>query len=146
MQVSEEIKDFIKGYEKCRLQAYLPTKDDRPTIGYGMTFLGERPVQMGDVITQEQANKLFDIEVDHFATQVDNLVQIELTQSQFDALVSFAYNVGIANLKNSTLLKLLNAGNINEAADQFLRWNKQAGKVLNGLTKRRTAEREWFLR
>ena len=145
MKPSEEIKQFIKQYEQCRLKAYLPTKADRPTIGYGMTFVNGKPVEMGDIITPQEAEELFEEEVDHFAQQVDDLVKVEITQEQFDALVAFSYNVGIANLKSSTLLKLVNAGDTDNAALQFGRWNKQQGVVLNGLTKRREAEKNWFL-
>ena len=70
---------------------------------------------------------------------------VELTQGQFDALVSFAYNVGSRALSTSTLLKKLNAGDIKGAADEFLRWNKSGGKVMPGLTNRRKAERALFL-
>ena len=73
------------------------------------------------------------------------MVDGNMTQGQFDALCSFAFNLGIGNLKNSTLLKKLNSGDIQGAADQFLVWNKAAGKVMAGLTRRREAERTLFL-
>jgi lysozyme len=77
---------------------------------------------------------------------VDDLVKVEITQSMFDALVSFTYNVGLGSLRRSTLLRKLNEGNIQAAADQLLRWNRARGRVLPGLTRRRVAERELFLR
>ncbi len=77
---------------------------------------------------------------------VNRLVKVTLTQNQFDALVSFVFNVGSGNLQSSTLLRKLNSGDYKGAADEFLRWNKAAGKVMNGLVARRTAEREFFLK
>ncbi len=73
------------------------------------------------------------------------LVTVDLDQDQFDALVSFTFNLGAGNLQSSTLLKLLNQGEYTQAADQFLRWNKAGGRVLPGLTRRREAERALFL-
>jgi lysozyme len=147
MQASEEIQEFIKGFETLCLQSYLPTPNDRPTIGYGATvYPNGQPVQMGEVITSERAEEIFSNDMEHFSQKVEELLQIEVTQNQFDALVSFTYNVGVTNLKTSTLLKKLNASDIDGAADEFPKWNKQAGKVLKGLVKRRKAEQEWFLK
>ena len=143
---SEEIKQFIKQYEQCRLKAYLPTKADRPTIGYGMTFVNGKPVEMGDIITPQEAEELFDDAISSLSEEVNKLIGAVLTQSQYDAVLSLAFNIGLANLRHSTLLKLLNKGDKQAAADEFLRWNHQAGKVLPGLTFRRQEERELFLR
>ena len=83
--------------------------------------------------------------VNDFSKKVNKLIKVEVNQNQFDALVDFAYNVGITALANSTLLKKLNAKLYSEAADQFFRWNKANGVVLAGLTKRRNVEKELFL-
>jgi lysozyme len=83
--------------------------------------------------------------VKDFSKQVNKLIKVEVTQNQFDALVDFAYNVGVGNLASSTLLKKLNAKLYAEVAEQFLRWNKAGGVVLTGLTRRREAEKKLFL-
>jgi lysozyme len=91
------------------------------------------------------ANELLDTDLMVFVKAVNRLVTASITQNEMGALVSFAYNCGSGNLKASTLLKKLNAGNFLGAADEFLRWDKSAGKKLKGLTLRRAAERELFL-
>ncbi|MNH36694.1 Lysozyme RrrD [compost metagenome] len=80
-----------------------------------------------------------------FEPEVERLITSPLNQNQWDALVSFTYNLGAANLESSTLRRLLNAGNYASAAEQFPRWNKAGGKVLAGLVRRRAAERDLFL-
>lgn len=143
MQASPRIEAFIKGWELCRLRAFRPTRNDVPTIGWGATG---PDVQMGMVWTQLQADTRFDRDIAAFAAGVTHLIDGRpTTQGQFDACLSLSYNIGIKSFTNSTLLKLHRAGNKADAADQFLCWNKQAGKVLNGLTRRRTAERQIYL-
>jgi GH24 family phage-related lysozyme (muramidase) len=138
MTPSAKIIAFIQGYEKCRLDAYMPTKNDRPTIGWGTTGAD---VKLGMRWTQVQADDRFAADLAKFAAEVTTAIgHAPTTQAQFDALVSFAYNVGLAALNSSTLLKLHKAGENSAAKLQFGRWNKQAGVVLNGLTKRRAAE------
>ena len=114
-----------------------------PTIGYGNTFYpdGKRVSMLDKQITKEYADEIFKYVVDNFAFKVSKLIKSKVTQNQFNALVSFAYNVGIGNLEKSTLLKLVNI-NPNDAmiAKQFLRWNKAKGKELKGLTNRRIKE------
>jgi lysozyme len=105
------------------------------------------------VISQELADKFFLDDIWNFEEEVNYLLRVPVTQNQFDALVSFAYNVGsdidtdtlAEGLGDSTLLKYLNAGNLGAAADEFPKWNKAKGKILPGLTRRRKAERELFL-
>ena len=143
---------LIKGFEQCRLTAYLPTPDDVPTIGWGTTGPG---IRLGLVWTQAQADTAFAADLDRFGGTVAALLGTAgqspeaqkscTTQGQYDAMVSLAYNIGTTALRNSTLLRLHLAGRYAEAADQFLRWNKQAGKVLNGLTRRRAVERAMYL-
>jgi len=96
-------------------------------------------------ITTEQAERMLQNDIARFEPELENLVKVPLNQNQWDALMSFVYNLGSANLASSTLLKLLNAGDYARAADQFPRWNKAGGKELPGLTKRRAAEQALFL-
>ncbi|MBJ9276498.1 lysozyme [Citrobacter amalonaticus] len=104
-----------------------------------------KQVKPGMTIDQTTADRLLKTGLVSYENDVLKLVRVKLTQGQFDALVSFAYNVGSRALSTSTLLKKLNAGDIKDAADEFLRWNKAGGKVMPGLTNRRTAERDVFL-
>ncbi|MNE73430.1 Lysozyme RrrD [compost metagenome] len=96
-------------------------------------------------ISKEQAERMLLNDVQCFEPEIERLVGVPLTQNQWDALVSFTYNLGSANLGSSTLRRLLNAGDYAADADQFPRWNKAGGKVLAGLTRRREAERSLFL-
>jgi lysozyme len=149
LAVSQNCINLIKEKEGFRAQAYVDpgTKGQPITIGYGVTAqsLG-RPIKLGDTVSQQQAEEDLKLVVDNFAVQVKKLLTIDcVTQGQFDALVSFAYNVGAGNLKKSTLLKLTNAGDRIAAGDAFLDWTKAAGKVLPGLVTRRQKERELYL-
>lgn len=139
MHTSQKGLDLIKSFEGLRLSAYR-CPADIPTIGYGTTS----GVKMGDTITKERAEELLREDVKRFEAQVFRLVKVPLSQGQFDALVSFVYNLGAGNLSNSTLLRLLNAGDYAGAAAQFDRWTKAGGKVLPGLVRRRAAERALF--
>lgn len=148
MITSENGIRLIKQFEGCRLTAYPDpgTGGDPWTIGYGWTHpIDGKPVKPGMTIDQETADRLLKTGLVSYENDVLKLVRVKLTKGQFDALVSFAYNVGSRALSTSTLLKKLNAGDIKGAADEFLRWNKAGGKVLNGLTRRREAERALFL-
>ena len=114
-----------------------------PTIGYGNTFYPDgRKVTLKDAkITKKQADDIFIPIVDNFALKVLKMINKPITQNQFNALVSFAYNVGLGNLQKSTLLKLVNINpNDGNIAKEFLKWNKAAGKELKGLTNRRIKE------
>ena len=132
--------ELIKSFEGLELESYLCPAGIW-TIGYGHTG----NVRKGQKITKKEADELLDVDLSVFRKGVRNLVKVPLNQNQFGALVSFAYNVGLGNLKTSTLLRLLNEGNYTGAADQLLRWNKSKGKVLTGLVRRREAERAVFL-
>lgn len=146
MKTSSKGKAIIKQYEGFRAKPYLcPAKI--PTIGYGATYYTDgRKVKLSDpAISEADADKLLDKMLVKYEDAVNRYVQVPMTQNQFDALVSFCYNLGQENLRNSTLLKKLNNKDYNGAADQFLRWDKANGKVLAGLTKRRTDERKLFL-
>lgn len=140
MTPSAKIAAFIKGYEGLRLKAYLPTPDDVPTIGYGSTG---PDIKLGMTWTQAQADARFAADLAKFAGKVAALIgAVPTTQAQYDALTSFAYNVGYGDggLKTSTLLRMHKEGDYAGAALQFPRWDKQKGKALAGLTKRRAAE------
>ena len=146
MTPSSKCIDFIKSFEQCRLTAYMPTPRDRPTIGWGTTG---PDVRMGMTWTQAQADARFARDLADFAIGVTHELRGRpATQGQFDALVSFAYNVGldddadslVEGLGDSTLLKKHLAGDYDGAAAQFALWNKQGDVVLKGLTRRRAGE------
>lgn len=148
MITSEKGIRLIKQFEGCRLTAYPDprTGGDPWTIGYGWTHpVDGKPVKRGMTIDQATADRLLKTGLVGYENDVLKVAKVKLTQGQFDALVSFAYNVGSRAISTSTLLKKLNDGDIKGAADEFLRWNKAGGKVLNGLTRRREAERALFL-
>lgn len=145
MQTSEKGIALIKQFEGCKLTAYQDSVGVW-TIGYGWTQpVDGKPIRAGMTIKQETAERLLKTGLASYESDVSRLVKVGLTQGQFDALVSFTYNLGARSLSTSTLLRKLNAGDYAGAADEFLRWNKAGGKVLNGLTRRREAERALFL-
>ena len=139
--------DLIASFEGLRLSPYYATELEKQkgivTIGYGSTFYEDgTKVQINDnPITKERALDLLTIVADKFALNVAKLIIKEVSQNQFNALVSLAYNIGINAFKVSTVLRLVN-NNPNDAniSKAFLMWNKQGGKELNGLTKRRIKE------
>ena len=137
MNVSQNCVELIKYFEGFEDTAYLCPANVW-TIGYGRT----RNVKEGDRITEAQAERDLLEELEEFKHQVLHSVKVELTQNELDALTSWTYNLGVGNLKSSTLLKKLNAGSKDEVPAEMLRWNKASGKVLAGLTKRREAEAE----
>lgn len=141
MKISSEGIDLIKKFEGCKLNAY-QCSAGKWTIGYGNTFYEDGIfVKKGDKISKERAEILLKLILTTFERDVSNLVKSSLNQNQFDALVSFAYNCGIGNLKASTLLKKVNT-NPNDVSIklEFMKWNKSKGKTLNGLTNRRESE------
>ena len=137
---SQQGIDRIKKFESCRLTAYQDTAGVW-TIGYGHTGSVYARMQ----ISQEQAGDLLKADLKRFEAAVNRYVTGALTQGRFDALVSFTFNVGEGALKKSTLLKKMNAGDMDGAAREFDRWIYAGGKVLNGLVKRRAAEKAMFL-
>ncbi|EOG8089777.1 TPA: lysozyme [Enterobacter roggenkampii] len=145
MQTSDKGIALIKQFEGCKLTAYQDSVGVW-TIGYGWTKpVDGKPIRAGMTIKQETAERLLKTGLVSYENDVSRLVKVDLTQGQFDALVSFTYNLGARSLSTSTLLRKLNAGDYAGASDEFLRWNKAGGKVLNGLTRRREAERALFL-
>lgn len=140
MRTSPQGFDLIKHFEGCRLEVY-KCSAGVPTIGWGHTGPDVKP---GMRWTQQQADRALEDDLVKFERAIAEQIKVELTQSQFDALVSFAFNLGPGALFKSTLRKLLNAGDYAGAAGQFPLWNKAAGKVLAGLTRRRLAEQALF--
>lgn len=131
---------LIERFEGLRLEAY----QDRAglwTCGYGHTS----GVKSGDTCTSAQADEWLESDVADAERAVNVLVKVPLNQNQFDALVSFTYNLGWSALEGSTLLRILNAGATSLAAREFLKWDHVAGVVSEGLLRRRTAEQELFL-
>jgi lysozyme len=128
----------IAVHEAYRGDAYLPTKDDVPTIGFGAT----RDVQMGDKITVERALVRLLEDASEYEQAVRRCAPVAMYQHEFDAWVSFTYNVGTNAFCKSTAAKYLNAGQYEKACDEMTKWVKQAGKTLPGLVKRREAERQ----
>ncbi|WP_416187225.1 lysozyme [Hafnia paralvei] len=145
MQISGNGINLIKQFEGCRLTAYQDSVGVW-TIGYGWTQpVDGKPVGKGISITQQKADDLLKQGVVQYEAGVHGLVTVQLNQNQYDALVDFAYNLGVNALKGSTLLKKLNAGDYAGAANEFTKWNKAGGKELAGLTRRREAEKSLFL-
>jgi len=132
--------NLIKSHESLSLKAYL-CPAGKLTIGWGHTA----GVQPNEAINEEEAETFLRADLASSEQVVNRVVNVPLTQNQFDALSSFCFNVGNGNFETSTLLKLLNEGKYADAAEQFLVWNHSNGHVLDGLTKRREAERELFL-
>jgi lysozyme len=147
MNISKKGIEFIIAFEGIRTKPYLCSAKIC-TIGVGTTIYPNGvKVSMSDKpITLEQAKEYLMHDLQKFEKGVSELIgQTNLTQNQFDALVSFAYNCGLGNLKTSTLLKLVRALPTSEAIfNQFLRWNKAGGKEVSGLTRRRKAEAELY--
>ena len=139
MNINAAGLELVKHFEGCKLEAYL-CPAGVPTIGFGCTT----DVRLGDTINQQMADFMLLRDLARFEKGVERLVHVDITENQFSALVSFAFNLGLGNLGNSTLLKMINAGSPEAAAVQFTRWNRANGKVLEGLTRRRIAEQKLY--
>ena len=143
MHINDEGLALIKEFESCKLTAYRDMVGIL-TIGWGTT--GPK-VHEGMKISQEDADELLMSRLeDEFEPGVEELLEVKVSSNQFSALVSFAYNLGIAALTRSTLLKKLNAGDAPGAAEEFGKWIMAGGKPCNGLVRRRAAEKDLFLR
>lgn len=141
MIISSKLRELVKHFEGCKLASYVCSAGHN-TIGYGNTFYENGvKVKPGDKITQQRAEELLDVILIKFVQQTNELIKSNVNQNQRDALTDFAYNCGVGNLRSSTLLKKVNADpNDKTIRDEFMKWNKGGGKVLNGLTRRREAE------
>ena len=135
MNISNEGISLIKKFEGCELESYQDAVGVW-TIGYGHT----KNVKEGMTISKEQADNMLLNELDEYCEYVEKAVDVTLKQNEFDALVSWTYNLGPTNLNDSTMLKVLNNKDFQEVPNQIKRWNKAGGKVLQGLVRRREAE------
>jgi len=131
--------ELIKRAEGCSLKAYRCPAGVL-TIGYGATNIDGIPVSADMTITEREAETILKSDLRRFENAVNRLVKVPLTQNQFDALISFTFNVGEGNLAKSTLLKKLNKGDYQAVPAELAKWNKAGGKVLRGLVARRSAE------
>ena len=146
MKISKNGLELIKKYEGLSLKPYI-CPSGHATIGYGNTYYpnGKRVSMSDKPITKIQAEQMLEFVANKdFASKVEEYVIPEIGQSMFDALVSFAYNVGVANFKSSTLLKKVNAMDYAGAKEEFKKWNKAGNRVLPGLVARRKEEAELF--
>lgn len=145
---SSEAIDLIKEFEGFESQAYIDT-DGSPVIGYGLSRIAGKPVEIGDRISPQQADLALNAHLQEIYEELDRTITVNLSDSQLSALASIAFNVGINSIKHSTLVKKINARDYAGAANEFLRWDKAnlRGRLvqLPGLTRRRHAERQLFL-
>ena len=135
MNISQEGLGLIKKFEGCELNSYKCAAGVW-TIGYGSTH----GIEEGMSISKSRAEELLLEDISEFEDHVMNNVKVSLNQNQFDAMVSWTFNLGAGNLKSSTLLKVLNGNDYEDVPEQIKRWNKAGGKVLEGLIRRREAE------
>ena len=143
MKISAQGIALIKSFEGCRLEAYPdPATGGEPfTVGVGHTG---PEVHEGMTITEEQADAYLASDLERFERCVSEALTAEITQAQFDACVSLAFNIGCGNFNKSSVCRYLNAGEPAKAQEAFALWNKAEGKVMAGLTRRRAAEAELF--
>ncbi len=146
MKISSRGLELIKDFEGFSSTSYLDVINI-PTIGWGNTFYEDgRKVKLGEQISKTDALKLLEVIANtDFADKIFPSIKVKVSQSQFDAMVSLAYNIGTGAFLKSTLLKKVNAGDFAGAGKEFLRWNKANGKEVLGLTRRREREKQLFL-
>lgn len=142
MTVSQKGLDLVKQFEGLRLNAYLDSVNV-PTIGYGTTvYPNGNKVKIGDVCTKEEAETYLRTDINRRAAAVG---EIGVNQNQFDAILSFCYNLGLGAWNKSTLRKKILANKNDPTIEtEFNKWNKAGGKVLAGLVKRRQAEADLY--
>ena len=144
MRISENGIEFIRQLEGEKLTAY-PDIVGIWTIGVGHTgFVDGKPVARGMAITKEKSKEILTEDLKRFESAVNDAVKVTLTQNQFDALVSLAFNIGEGAFARSTLVNKLNAGDKKGAAEQFLVWKNAGGRVSQGLLNRRQKEKAMF--
>ena len=146
MHISQEGITLIKHYEgspkhKDGNAVSYRCAANKATIGYGsLKLIDGSPVQDSMSISMQEAEELLAHELKEYEGYINSMVNVPLKQNEFDALVSWVFNLGPSNLKSSTMLKVLNAGKYQEVPEQIKRWNKVNGKVNEGLVKRRKSE------
>lgn len=139
MEINQDGLNLILSFEKCKLVVY---KDQ---AGYRTVGVGHRTtLPVGATITSAEAQNLLKGDLERFERCVNNGVKVDVTSNQFSALVAFSYNVGDGAFLGSRLLKILNSGDTDGAAEQFARWDRAGGKVSLGLSRRRAAELRLF--
>lgn len=145
MYISSNCTNLVKKYEGFRSKPY-KCPAGIPTIGYGSTFYlnGVKVSMLDSEISDTFALELLEKTLNDFANKIDKVIKVSLNQNQFDALVSFTYNIGIGAFTKSTLITKLNNCDFQGASKEFVRWNKANGKVLKGLTNRRLDEQKLF--
>ena len=146
MKISNNGINLIKHFEGLSLKPYLDVVN-MPTIGWGNTFYedGTKVTLKDKPITEERALKLLEVIANKdFADKIFPAIKVPVSQSQFDAMCSLAYNIGTGAFLKSTLLKKLNLKDYIGASNEFLKWNKSGGKELLGLTRRRKREQDLF--
>ena len=144
MKIDKYGLELIKKFESCKLTAYKADKSEKYyTIGWGHYGAD---VKKDMKITKEKADKLLKNDIKYFEECVNAYVKVPITQSMYNALVSFTYNVGGGAFKKSSLLKYVNKCKFEKASNEFKKWNKCGGKVLKGLVRRRELEKVEFLR
>lgn len=146
MKISQKGLDLIKHYEGCHLEPY---RDPIGlwTVGYGH-LIGDGktlPIEWFRRFTEDEVDALLKKDLERFEAGVLRLCPNNLTQPRFDALISFAFNLGLGNLQNSTLRRKHNRSDVFGASQEFLKWNKAGGKILRGLSRRRESESTLYL-
>lgn len=140
--------NIVKEFEGFESQAYIDT-DGTPVIGYGLSSIAGTPVKIGDRISTQEADLALNRQLNEIQQTLNQSITVNLSNHQLSAIASLSFNVGVDFIGNSTLIKKLNAGDYNGAADEFLRWDKAniGGKLVQmpGLARRRQAERQLFL-
>jgi len=139
VKISQDGLKLIKKFEGCELKSYQDSVGVW-TIGYGHT----KGVEEGQEISQDEAEEMLASELDEYEGYINDMVECDLEQHQFDALVAWVYNLGPTNLRSSTMLKRLNSNDLDDVPNQIKRWDKAGGKVLAGLVRRREAEALMF--
>ena len=145
-KLSQKGLELIKSFEGLSLKPYVCAGGIN-TIGYGNTYYtnGKKVTLQDKPITKEQAEELLKHSLSTYEKAVDSFCRDDISQNQFDALVSFCYNVGTGALQKSTLIKKVNANSKDVTiSDEFMKWNKANGRVLVGLTRRRQAESKLY--
>ncbi len=144
MTVPQAAKNIIKQFEGLRLTSYQDVAGNW-SVGYGHFNATPPPCTDCMVITETQADGMLENDLEHTLQAIRGHIKADVTDNQLSALLSFAFNLGVNALINSTLLKDLNNGNVEAAADSFLLWDHSHGTVIQGLSRRRAAERKLFL-